>query len=551
MTYFTRELARLNPDPSHRRWIFAPYDQLSDKIGPLCREEPKNLGVILIENSWKAARRPYHKQKLALIMANMRCFSLEQARRGVAVRHVVTSGPYSIALEALAKELGTIRMMAPAERELRKDLEPLVKAGSLESISHEGWLTRKSQFDAIARKGPHWRMDDFYRCVRKDSGILMEKNKPIGGRFSFDSANRKPWRGKPPAPIPPTFPSNPIKEEVGDLIEEKFSHHPGHLNLSLLPSTSQDAQALWSWAKDECIQSFGPYEDAISVLSTGIFHTRISSLLNIHRLLPNQIISDVLDMDEPLHSKEGFIRQVLGWREFVRHVHVATDGFRLEIGTDPNEQITPGDGGYERWAGKPWPRKMTDRDPSGGAAPSKLGCDNHIPPAFWGIDSGLKCLDHVVASTWSEGYSHHITRLMILSNIASLLDISPRDLADWFWIAYTDAYDWVVEPNVLGMGAYAVGNLMTTKPYISGAAYISRMSDFCPHCGFDPKTNCPITHLYWAYLERHRSELEKVPRMALPLKSLIRRAKSQKIRDREVFEIILEKLALGERLCPT
>ena len=548
MSAFKRELARCNTDPSGRRWLFVPYDQLSDGIGPLSRENPRHLGIVLVENVWKASRRPYHKQKLALILANMRHFALEQAQRGVAVRHVVSLGPYRNALEPLCEELGPMMVMEPSERELRKDLEPLFDSRQLEVIPHEGRLTKHEQFDAIKKDGPQWRMDAFYRRVRRDTGVLMEKNRPMGGKFSFDTSNRKPWRGKPPAPLPPTFPSNSIKEEIGTLIRESFSHHPGHLDLGMLPSTAEDAQKLWNWAMDACLDSFGPYEDAMSLRSTGIFHTRISSVMNIHRLLPRQVLSDVLEMDLPLESKEGFVRQVIGWREFVRHVHAATDGFRRGIESIPPVDEHSGDGGYSRWAGEPWPKRRTGKDPDGGAAPCSLGGETPLPPAYWGNRSGFNCLDHVVDSVWTEGYSHHITRLMILANLATLLDVSPRELTDWFWIAYTDAYDWVVEPNVLGMGTYALGNLMTTKPYVAGASYINRMSDFCPDCGFDPKKSCLITNLYWAFLARNEDKLKSNPRIAMIINGLAKRGSDLRSRDRKIFELVRDRLVQGERV---
>jgi deoxyribodipyrimidine photolyase-related protein len=156
----------------------------------------------------------------------------------------------------------------------------------------------------------------------------------------------------------------------------------------------------------------------------------------------------------------------------------------------------------------------------------------------------------VVTDVWREGYSHHITRLMVLANIATLLDVSPRALTSWFWVAFTDAYDWVVEPNVLGMGTYAAGDLMTTKPYVSGAAYIDRMSDFCPPCAFDPRANCPLTPLYWAFLARHEPELDANPRMRLPLAALRKRSAAARERDQAAFRRVSTELARGHPLSP-
>lgn len=263
---------------------------------------------------------------------------------------------------------------------------------------------------------------------------------------------------------------------------------------------------------------------------------------------------DVLAADIPLASQEGFIRQVIGWREFVRHVHLATDGFRRLPGADgawknvPVREL-PGDGGYAGWAGHAWRPSMAD-GLDGGAVPAHLEATRPVPPAFWGKASGLACLDDVIEGVWAEGYSHHITRLMVLSNLATLLDVSARDLTDWFWVAYTDAFDWVVEPNVLGMGTFATGELMTTKPYVSGSAYLSRMGDHCEGCAFDPRKTCPITRLYWAFMARHAHRLSGNPRMAVPLASLRKRAEVDRVRDAQVAAIVQETLARGERLTP-
>jgi deoxyribodipyrimidine photolyase-related protein len=536
--------------PEGRRWLYVPYDQLTDGIGPLAQEDPAELGILLVESPWKASLRPYHRQKLALVLANQRHFALEQAGRGVAVRIEVARGPYAETLRDCARELGPLRVMEPAERELRADLAPLVAEGLMEILPHEGWLTSTGQFEAAVRGKKAWRMDAFYRRVRRDSGILMEEGKPQGGKFSFDADNRLPWKGEPPAPEPPTFPGDPIKEEVGLLIEERFSRHPGRLDLDRLPATLEDAESLWAWARERCLPHFGPFEDAMAASSRTLFHTRISALLNLHRLLPARVVQEVAELPLPLTSKEGFIRQVLGWREFVRHVHRATDGFRSPPGGGTAIRPSPGDGGYGLWSGRPWEGSQEEAAPAGGADPSFLDAGEPVPPAFWGTPSGLACLDRVVEGVWEEGYGHHITRLMVLANLATLLGISPRDLTDWFWAAYTDAYDWVVEPNVLGMGAFALGDLMTTKPYVSGAAYIDRMSDYCRDCAFNPRKDCPVTPLYWSFLARNAESLGGNPRMRIVMGSLRKRPADRRREDMETLERVREALRRGERLDP-
>ena len=514
---FTKRLGAWRPREKGRTWVFVPYDQLSARIGPLRRLGPEEAGIVLVESHAKAGRRPYHKQKLALVLANLRHFALEQAARGVAVRHVSTEGTYAEVLEEQARELGPLQLMRPAERELRAELAPLVEAGDLEVVPHEGWLTTTEQFVASAGAEPPWRMDAFYRLVRKETGLLMEDGEPAGGAWSHDAANREPWRGEPPAPEPPRFRPDDVTKEVVALVEDAFADHPGTVDASHLPATEANAKRLWRWAKRECMESFGPYEDAMSERSRGLFHTRIAPLLNLHRLLPARVVREAATLDAPIESREGFVRQILGWREFVRHVHEATDGFR---------------------------------ELPGGTSPSHLDAHEPLPAAYWGEPSGLRCLDHVVEGVWAEGYSHHITRLMVLSNLATLLDVEPRELTDWFWVAYTDAYDWVVEPNVLGMGTFAMGDLMTTKPYVSGAAYIHRMSDYCAECEFDPKKNCPVTALYWSFLDRHRDRLAGNPRLRMPYASLGKRTAARRKSDRDTCADVRKRLQQGRRLKP-
>jgi deoxyribodipyrimidine photolyase-related protein len=254
----------------------------------------------------------------------------------------------------------------------------------------------------------------------------------------------------------------------------------------------------------------------MSTRSPGLFHSRIAPLLNLHRLLPRDVLRDVLDADLPLASQEGFVRQILGWREFVRHVHTATDGLRT-------------------FRGKAVPQNHL-------AAPMRL------PPAYWGTPSGMHCLDRVVADVWRDGYSHHITRLMVLGNLATLLGVSPRELTDWFWVAYTDAYDWVVEPNVLAMATYGTGELMTTKPYVAGSAYIHKMSDYCRQCRFDPAKDCPVTRLYWNFLAENAERLAGNQRIAMPLRSVAKRSVRERQLDAATAQRVRDALANGRTI---
>jgi deoxyribodipyrimidine photolyase-related protein len=511
---FLDRLRDRQPDPAGRRWVYVPYDQLNHGLGPLADTDPAEIGIVLVESGWKAARRAVHRQKLYLVLANQRQFALEQAARGVAVDYRFSDRSYAEVLAEVVSDRGPLTVMRPAERELRSNLAPLVADGRLVEVPHTGWLTAADDFRA-AGETPPWRMDAFYRHVRRRTGVLMEGGKPVGGRYSFDGDNRERWRGDPPAPTVPRFTPDAVSLEVADLVATRFASHPGRLDPAATPTTATDAEALWGWATRSCMPHFGPYEDALSTRSRSLFHTRISPLLNNGRLLPQRVVDDVVALDVPINSVEGFVRQVLGWREFVRHVHEATDGFRAP-----------------------------------GTQPGFLAANTPLPPAYWGTESGLRCLDDTVQAVWEDGASHHITRLMVLSNLGMLLDVDPRALTDWFWVAYTDAYDWVVEPNVLGMGTFAVGELMTTKPYVAGSGYIHRMGDHCASCAFHPKKTCPLTPMYWAYLERHREALAGVQRIRRQLWSVERRSDSQKADDRRVFEVVRERLAVGQSLTP-
>ena len=239
---FLTELAKYATSFANRRWLYVPYDQLNDTIGPLGYTGPEDVGIVLCESLWKGQRRPYHKQKLALILANQRHFALEQARRGVAVKYLMGTECYRTQLEKVTNELGSLEAMEPAERELRHNLAPLVEAGRLTYHRHEGWLTTTEDFETAMRGKKQWRMDGFYRHVRIQYGYLLEANgKPVGGKWSHDDDNRHPWPGAPTAPTPPRFDVDPITREVCTFVEQTFPDNPGTLSPESLPATLEDS----------------------------------------------------------------------------------------------------------------------------------------------------------------------------------------------------------------------------------------------------------------------------------------------------------------------
>lgn len=507
-----------------RRWLYVPYDRLTADAGPLATADPSATGVIFVESTEKASRRPYHKKKLALLLSNERHFALELAARGFKVLYAASDEPIGAALAGVARAHGLRRVSTtrPAERELRLDLEEARRLGlEVDELPDPTWLTSTDEFRATFRSGPPYRMDRFYRRVRARTGILMQGGKPVGGRLSFDAENRKAWRGAPVPPARPSFPPDELTREVLALVERRFPRHFGELEGFDLPTTRADAEVTWRFALDELLPHFGPYEDALSESHPDLFHSKVSALLNLGRLLPSRVVQDVVDRHAAgrvsLASAEGYVRQVLGWREFVRHVHEATDGYR-------------------------------NLDPAGPR--NALGAHAPLPRLYWGAPSGLACADDVVRRVVREGYSHHITRLMVLGNLATLLGVSPRALTDWFWFAYVDAFDWVVEPNVLSMATWSDGGLMTTKPYVAGSAYLSRMgAEHCRRCRYDPKKTvgadaCPFTALYWTFLERNEPALRGNQRMALPLATLAKRSEADRAALRERATLARAELGL-------
>ncbi|ADW68780.1 cryptochrome/photolyase family protein [Granulicella tundricola] len=535
MQSFQHQIAPFAPKPADlksRRWIYIPYDRYTDRTGPLTEQPAAQTGIVIVESTAKALRRPYHKKKLVVLISNMRHFALEQAAKGVKVLYHFSPDSHGQALLHLqqSNKLPAITCMTPAERELRLDLHQAQQQGlDITFAEDTTWASSTKDFTTVYgpyKQGKSYVMDRFYRRMRQQTGILMQNAKPIGGQFSFDADNRSPYKHEVPVPTPPTYPPDTITQEVIALVEQTYAHHFGTTEDFDLPCTQSDSDAFWQFFLTHQLPHFGRFEDAMRDDHLQLFHSKTSVLLNLGRLLAMDLIRDVAaraaEGTAPMASCEGFIRQLLGWREFMRHLHEQTDGYRLLAGHVPQEprkvphEFSPDAPGAPRLDSETWVQ---------GATPSALGASLTLPAAYWGIESGLHCLDTVVKQVIHEGWSHHITRLMVLSNLANLCGFSPRELTDWFWFAYVDAYDWVVEPNVLGMATYADGGLTATKPYVSGAAYINRMSNYCGHCQYDPKKStgpgsCPFTSLYWTFLERNEDKLSGNFRMQMPYNTL-------------------------------
>ena len=551
MSTFAKTIATHAPkakDIQGRRWIYVPYDRYTDRTGPLTEQPPHETGIVIVESTAKALRRPYHKKKLVVLISNMRHFALEQAEKGVSVLYHFSPESHGTALRKLQQErkLPKLTCMTPAERELRLDLNSAIKHGlQMDFVEDTTWASRTDDFTKVYggyKPGKAYVMDRFYRQMRQKTGILMHHAKPVGGQFSYDAENRNPYKGEVPTPRFPEYPPDAITEEVIAFVNDTYAHHFGATDGFNLPCTQADADSFWRFFLEHALEHFGRYEDAMRDDEIQLFHSKTSVLLNLGRLLALDLIRDVAIAAEEsgasMASCEGFIRQLLGWREFMRHLHEQTDGYRLLAGHVPQEKSKRPQEKSPDQTKEAAKAYGIDPDPYEGARPSALGAALPLPAVYWGAKSGLHCMDTVVAQVVQEGWSHHITRLMVLSNLANLCGFSPRELTDWFWFAYVDAYDWVVEPNVLGMATYADGGLTATKPYVSGAAYINRMSNFCGHCQFDPKKStgegsCPFTALYWTFLERNEALLGGNFRMKMPYTTLHRKPAAELVQLRE------------------
>ena len=377
MRYFEARLWNINSSFERRRWIFVPHDQLNSGPFSLLSGDPRGLGIVVIESADNGQRRAYQKQTLALVLANQRQFALEQANRGVAVRYLCTP-TYAGGLRKAISELGALECMAPTERDLRRELEPLVDEGLLVMVQNRLWLTTAEDFRAACGDG-RWKMERFYQYVRRKYGIMVDAaGKPAGGRWSFDVDNPKGWPGRLDEPAQLSYEPDGIVHEVCADVEKRFGDHPGALNPEGLPTTAQDAMALWQWAQDNCLEHFEPCGD---VNSWALAHTMVSSLMNLGRLSPVRLVNEVLPMSIPTHSKEGFVRQLLGWREFVRHVDEQSDGFRrLPQRFEDQLALMPGGrrrGGLERHKVDTTQRTL-NTSPQGARTPRNVDLDRRV-----------------------------------------------------------------------------------------------------------------------------------------------------------------------------
>ena len=455
--------------------VFILHDQLNLDAWPNWVREEKPL-LIFMESRKKGNEIPHHKIKASFVLSSMRHFALERHNEGFQVFYHSTAGHFDDGLgEILEAFDGTLTFMTPSEWDTRERLRNLADRhpDRVEEIPNGFFLADAEQWkEKIA---PGYRMEYFYRDMRRKTGYLMDGDKPEGGEWNYDDRNREPIPGDHPVPEIKTFEPDEITQEVMEMVEEYFPDHFGKMEAFPYAVTRAQALELLKQFIGERLDEFGPYEDALKTGDHKLFHSQLSIYLNNGLLLPSEVCEAALEKYEQgearLNSVEGFIRQIIGWREFIR---IYYEAMMPEV-RDANH----------------------------------FGFTNKLPEMYWTGDTKLKCMEESLRPVIEEGYSHHIQRLMILSNFSNLTETDPRELNRWFWMAYTDAYEWVELPNVLGMSTFADGGVLASKPYVSGGNYINKMSDYCKNCHYSitKKTGenaCPFNYLYWNFVDKQR-----------------------------------------------
>lgn len=488
-------------------WILE--DQLTPDL-PSLRQAPPDAVVFMVESDRHFRTWPFHKHRIAFLVSAMRHFAdeLRNAGRTVAYYGFVPEG-YRDAVSALRHHIDTtgsrdLYITEPSEHHTRVWLDSLpARLGvTLHYTRNTLFLTDRDEFSewACSVKAPL--LETFYRRMRVAHRVLMNKDgkTPVGGVWNFDKENRKPAPDNLLVPPVPEFPPDALTREVLTEVERRFPDHPGTTSGFSLPVTRHDARAALDAFIRQRLPLFGDYEDAMVAGQPVLFHSFLSPMLNAGLLGPRECIDAAVHAFErkkaPLNAVEGFVRQILGWREYVYGIY---------------------------WAFMPEYRQRNAR-----------GNTRRLPDFFWDARTDMNCLRQTLQGLLERAYTHHIQRLMVLCNFATLAGLSPQAVNDWFYSMYADAHDWVVTPNVIGMGLCADGTAdaphrgtMATKPYISSAAYIHRMSDYCRGCRFDPAQRtgpdaCPFNFLFWTFLHHYRSLYSANPRMGMMLKNLDR-----------------------------
>lgn len=472
-------------------------DQLSFDLASLAALDPAHDAILMAEVAQEARYVPHHPQKIVLIFSAMRHFALALRARGWQVHYVAfdaadNSGTIVGELQRWRQSLGATQIHVTECGEWR--LEQALRDAQLPLVWHRDtrFLCSREAFARWAQGRTGLRMEHFYRGMRKRCGLLLEPDgSPTGGAWNFDGDNRKPLPRGLRGPFPAHFEQDAITSAVVALVRQHFSDHYGAVDGFDYPVTHDQAQQLWRHFLDYGLAAFGDYQDAMAEGEPYLFHARISAALNIGLLDVRRVCEDVVaawrEGRVPLNAAEGFIRQLIGWREYVRGIY---------------------------WLRMPAYAEL-----------NHLHNTRPLPDFYWTGRTRMRCMAQVIEQTLKLGYAHHIQRLMVTGNFALLAGIAPAAICQWYLSVYLDAFDWVELPNTLGMVMHADGGYLGSKPYCASGRYIQRMSDHCKACSYKVEQAteadaCPFNALYWHFLIRHRAQLAHNPRLALVYRNL-------------------------------
>ena len=477
-----------------RNLVLVLGDQLSPQLSSLVACDPTLDLVLMCEVAEEATYVRHHKKKIILLFSAMRHFAEEL--RGLGWRVVFTklddagnAGSFAgeVARALAAYKPDRLVVTEPGEWRVRDALKAWSARFELpvDILADTRFVCLTKDFVAWAGGRKQLRMEYFYRDMRRKTGLLMDGDKPVGGTWNFDHDNRKPAKTDLFMPEPAHFQQHAITREVVALVKSRFAAHFGDADPFWFAVTRADAEAAFDRFIAEGLPRFGDYQDAMLAGQKFLYHSVVSMYLNCGLLDPLAICRKVeaahVAGGVPLNAAEGFIRQIIGWREYVRGIY---------------------------WL------KMPDY-----AASNALNHTRPLPDFYWTGDTQMACVRAAVTQTREEAYAHHIQRLMVTGNFALLAGISPQALHEWYLAVYADAFEWVELPNTIGMSQFADGGLLASKPYAASGAYINRMSDYCKDCAFDVKARtgtkaCPFNALYWDFISRHASVIKSNPRMA-------------------------------------
>ncbi len=502
-------------------------DQLTPDLSSLSDFNPSTDTVLMAEVMEEATYVGHHKKKLAFVFSAMRHFAEELEATGVAVRYVKLTDPENEGslrgevARALDADPGidTLIITKPGEWRLLSDMEVWANIFDVEVELRDDtrFIATLSEFSTWATHRKQLRMEYFYREMRRKTGLLMEDGEPAGGQWNFDHDNRK--RAEPDLlrAKPMEFAPDEVTQEVLTLVEARFRGHFGQLRpFSYAVTRGQALRALDHFLRYQ-LAGFGETQDAMLSGDAFLNHAVLSPYMNLGLLSPREVCDRVAEAyaagEVPINSAEGFIRQIIGWREYMR-------GIYFHEGPD-----------YVRR--------------------NALGHSRDLPPLYWGAKTDMACMAAAVAQTKAHAYAHHIQRLMVTGNFALLAGIDPAQVHEWYLGVYIDAFEWVEAPNTVGMSQFADGGVIASKPYVSSANYINKMSDYCSGCAYDARVKtgagaCPFNLLYWAFLMRHEERFKSNPRMAQMYRTWDRMETGKRADILAQAEAFVERMCAGE-----